>query len=124
MSPPLCRLYLITPPRLDDLADFGRTLAHALDAGDVAALQIRLKDVPDDIVAAAVDALISGTPAEAEAAAQRLGRYHFVSRKHCNQIVTAYPNTVNPAKRTLLERTYKEITGDELEWRYQRDMFD
>ena len=58
MSPPLCRLYLITPPRLDDLAGFGRTLAHALDAGDVAALQIRLKDVPDEIVAAAVDALM------------------------------------------------------------------
>jgi thiamine-phosphate pyrophosphorylase len=58
MAPPLCRLYLITPPRLDDLAGFGRTLAHALDAGDVAALQIRLKDVPDDIVAAAVDALL------------------------------------------------------------------
>ena len=45
MTLPLCRLYLITPPRLDDLAGFGRTLAHALDAGDVAALQIRLKDV-------------------------------------------------------------------------------
>ena len=58
MAPPLCRLYLITPPRLDDLAGFGRVLAHALDAGDVAALQIRLKDVPDDIIAAAVDALM------------------------------------------------------------------
>jgi thiamine-phosphate pyrophosphorylase len=58
MAPPLCRLYLITPPRLDDLAGFGRTLAHALDAGDVAALQIRLKDLPDDIVAAAVDTLL------------------------------------------------------------------
>lgn len=58
MAPPLCRLYLITPPRLDDLAAFGRTLAHALDAGDVAALQVRLKDVPDAIVAAAVDALM------------------------------------------------------------------
>jgi thiamine-phosphate pyrophosphorylase len=57
MAPPLCRLYLITPPRLDDLAGFGRSLAHALDAGDVAALQIRLKDVGDDIIAAAVDAL-------------------------------------------------------------------
>ena len=52
-----CRLYLITPPRLDDLAAFGRTLAQALDAGDVAALQIRLKDVSDDVIAAAVDAL-------------------------------------------------------------------
>jgi thiamine-phosphate pyrophosphorylase len=57
MATPLCRLYLITPPRLDDLAGFGRTLAHALDAGDVAALQIRLKGVADDIVRAAVDAL-------------------------------------------------------------------
>jgi thiamine-phosphate pyrophosphorylase len=59
MALPLCRLYLITPPRLDDLAGFGRTLAGALDAGDVAALQIRLKDVGDDIIAAAVDALTS-----------------------------------------------------------------
>nr|MEA2797677.1 thiamine-phosphate pyrophosphorylase [Phenylobacterium sp.] len=58
MALPLCRLYLITPPRLDDLAAFGSTLAHALDAGDVAALQIRLKDVPDEIIAAAVDALL------------------------------------------------------------------
>ncbi|HEY8004776.1 MAG TPA: thiamine phosphate synthase [Phenylobacterium sp.] len=57
MAPPLCRLYLITPPRLDDLAGFGRALAHALDAGDVAALQIRLKGEPDEVIAAAVDAL-------------------------------------------------------------------
>src|SRR6201996_5292240 len=53
----LCRLYLITPPRVDELAGFGRVLAHALDAGDVAALQIRLKEVSDEIIAAAVDAL-------------------------------------------------------------------
>jgi thiamine-phosphate pyrophosphorylase len=58
MATPLCRLYLITPPRLDDLAGFGHTLAEALDAGDVAALQIRLKDQPDEIVAAAADALM------------------------------------------------------------------
>lgn len=58
MAEPLCRLYLITPPRLYDLAAFGRSLAHALDAGDVAALQVRLKDVPDEIIAGAVDALL------------------------------------------------------------------
>ena len=57
MAPPLCRLYLITPVRLDDLAGFGRVLSHALDAGDVAALQMRLKGAPDEVVAAAVDAL-------------------------------------------------------------------
>ncbi|UTP39411.1 thiamine phosphate synthase [Phenylobacterium sp. LH3H17] len=53
-----CRLYIITPPRIDDLAAFGRSLAHAMDAGDVAALQIRLKDQPDEIIAAAVDVLM------------------------------------------------------------------
>ncbi len=58
MTAPLCRLYLITPPRIDDLAGFGRILAGALDAGDVAALQLRLKDVPDDIIAAAVRAIL------------------------------------------------------------------
>ena len=50
-----CRLYLITPPAIDDLAAFGRELAQALDAGDVAALQVRLKDAPDEVIAAVVD---------------------------------------------------------------------
>ena len=59
MAPPLCRLYLITPPSLDDLAGFGRTLAHTLDAGDVAALQVRLKGVGDDIIAAATDVILA-----------------------------------------------------------------
>ncbi|SOD97656.1 thiamine phosphate synthase [Caenispirillum bisanense] len=53
-----CRLYLITPPRLDDLGAFAATLARALDAGDVAALQIRLKDVDDDTVRRTVEALL------------------------------------------------------------------
>lgn len=52
-----CRLYLITPPRLDDLAAFAHVLAATLDAGDVAALQIRLKDAPDEVIAAAVEVL-------------------------------------------------------------------
>jgi thiamine-phosphate pyrophosphorylase len=50
----LCRLYLLTPPVIDDLAGFARRLAEALDAGDVAALQIRLKDQPDEVITAAV----------------------------------------------------------------------
>lgn len=41
-----CRLYLITPPAL--APDFADTLAAALDAGDVAALQLRLKDAATD----------------------------------------------------------------------------
>ncbi len=51
------RLYLITPPIIDDLAAFARVLEAALAAGDVAALQVRLKGAPDDAIAAAVAAL-------------------------------------------------------------------
>ncbi len=52
-----CRLYLITPPKLDPKA-FGETLKAALDAGDVASLQLRLKDVPDEEIARAVEVLM------------------------------------------------------------------
>ena len=51
-----CRLYLITPPKLDPLP-FADQLAAALDAGDVAAVQLRLKDVDDDAWRRAIDAL-------------------------------------------------------------------
>src|SRR5688572_19331906 len=54
---PPCRLYLITPPTIPDLAAFAATLGEALGAGDVAALQIRLKGVDDAGVLAAVSAL-------------------------------------------------------------------
>lgn len=54
---PPCRLYLITPPAIADLADFARQLDAALAAGDVAALQIRLKPADDAAILAAVEAL-------------------------------------------------------------------
>jgi thiamine-phosphate pyrophosphorylase len=55
--PEPCRLYLITPPKLDP-QPFAETLKRALDAGDVASLQLRLKDVPDEEIAKAVDLLM------------------------------------------------------------------
>src|ERR1700722_20066133 len=51
-----CRIYLITPPALDPLL-FADRLAAALDAGDVAAVQLRLKDVDDDTWRRAIDVL-------------------------------------------------------------------
>lgn len=53
MATPNCRLYLITPPAIDDLTAFGRALGEALEGGDVGAVQLRLKDVRDEIVEAA-----------------------------------------------------------------------
>ncbi|MBP7336589.1 thiamine phosphate synthase [Niveispirillum sp.] len=51
-----CRLYLITPPKID-LATFPTLLAAALDAGDVACVQLRLKDVGDDVIRRAIETL-------------------------------------------------------------------
>jgi thiamine-phosphate pyrophosphorylase len=50
------RLYLITPPALDP-AEFAPRLAAALDAGDVACVQLRLKDADDDTIRRAADTL-------------------------------------------------------------------
>ena len=52
-----CRLYLITPPAFDP-APFADVLARALEGGDVACLQLRLKDVDDDAVLRAAEILL------------------------------------------------------------------
>jgi thiamine-phosphate pyrophosphorylase len=48
-----CSLYLVTPPSLPK--DFATRLAEALDAGEVAAVQLRLKDIGDDALRRAID---------------------------------------------------------------------
>ena len=52
-----CRLYLISPERLDHPSIFAAELRAALDGGDVAAFQLRLKDVDDAAIARAADIL-------------------------------------------------------------------
>ncbi len=52
-----CRLYLVTPPAIA-LATFPDELAAALDAGDVACLQIRLKDSTDEAIRRAAAAIV------------------------------------------------------------------
>ncbi len=59
----ICRLYLITPPTITDIAAFTATVETVLAAGDVAALQIRLKDAPEAEIATAVAALLPLTRA-------------------------------------------------------------
>ena len=51
-----CRLYLITPPHIE-LKSFAAVLEQTLAAGDVASLQLRLKDVADDVIGEAVRVL-------------------------------------------------------------------
>ncbi len=54
---PATRLYLITPSAIPDLEAFAADLEAALGAGDVAALQIRLKPATEDQIRAAVERL-------------------------------------------------------------------
>ena len=54
--PEPCRLYLVTPPTLVTQA-FIPLRAEALDAGDVGAVQLRLKHVSDDEILHAVELL-------------------------------------------------------------------
>jgi thiamine-phosphate pyrophosphorylase len=55
-----CRLYLVTPPALE-LEPFADQLAAALDAGDVACVQLRLKDADDDAIKRAAERLLRVT---------------------------------------------------------------
>jgi len=55
-----CRLYLITPPNVygDGFGTFTDALGSALDGGDVACLQLRLKNVGDDVILDVADRLL------------------------------------------------------------------
>lgn len=57
MEPDPCRLYLITPPQFDPAA-FANEMVAALDAGDIACIQLRLKDAADDAIRRAIDVLL------------------------------------------------------------------
>ncbi|PVM80918.1 thiamine phosphate synthase [Caulobacter radicis] len=96
-----CRLYLITPPSLPDLAAFGRQLARALEGGDVAALQIRLKDVSDDVVAAAVQAL-SPIARARDVAVILNDRPDLAARLDCDGVHVGQGDTPYAAARKLM----------------------
>ena len=56
-SPIRCGLYLVTPPKLDVNA-FSESLKQAVEGGNVASLQLRLKDVPDDEILRVAEVLM------------------------------------------------------------------
>ncbi len=52
-----CRLYLITPPVIENPYEWVKTWEATLDAGDIACAQIRLKNLDDDSLARVIDVL-------------------------------------------------------------------
>lgn len=54
----ICQIYLLTPPKIDDLEKFAINLEAALSAAPVACLQIRLKDIDDTALIHAADIIV------------------------------------------------------------------
>lgn len=52
------RVYLITPPVIEDLEAFATLLEEAFSGGDIACVQLRLKDVDDGVILAAANRLM------------------------------------------------------------------
>ncbi|MDQ2859444.1 MAG: thiamine phosphate synthase [Pseudomonadota bacterium] len=99
--PPACRLYLISPPAIEDLAAFARTLDETLAAGDVAALQVRLKDAPDITIAAVVAALAPIARAH-EAALILNDRPDLAARLDCDGVhIGQQDGSVEEARRLM-----------------------
>jgi hypothetical protein len=66
-------------------------------------------------ISASVDTVIAGNVSEAEAAEARLKWFRFIPFRHSGEVATAYSLEVDPAKRDLLRRVYKNITGEDIE---------
>ncbi len=103
------RLYLITPPQISDLDAFADQLAAALDAGDIACLQLRLKG-PDETPPADKDVL---------AAAEKLlpicvGReVAFLINDRPDLALTAGADGVHVGQSDAPYKKARSILGDE-----------
>lgn len=56
-TPSRCGLYLVTPPKFD-VETFSESLKQAVEGGNVASLQMRLKDVSDDEILRTAEVLM------------------------------------------------------------------
>ncbi len=95
-----CRLYLITPPTLDPRA-FATILAEALAAGDVACVQLRLKDVDDATIEAAVADLKPVTDAW-QVPLILNDRPDLAQKTGCDGVHVGQQDTPYPAARRIL----------------------
>ncbi len=94
-----CRLYLITPTSAGP--EFADPLAQALDAGDVAAVQLRLKDATDDQWRRAIDAL--RPVAQSRGVAFLLNdRADLVTATGCDGVHVGQEDTPAPEARRLI----------------------
>jgi thiamine-phosphate pyrophosphorylase len=104
MRAPDCQLYLITPPVIADLEAFAAKLEAALQAGPVAALQIRLKPADDATIEAAVRRL--APIAQSQGVAVILNdRPDLASRLGCDGVHVGQSDTSVAAARRIMGKS-------------------
>jgi len=96
---PDCLLYLITPPALPP--DFPDALARALDGGDVAAVQVRLKGASDEEVLRATEAMLPVAQARGVAVLMN-DRMDLAKRAGCDGVHLGQEDGDPVAARKLL----------------------
>jgi hypothetical protein len=87
------------------------TLSAVLVIGLPSLVSIQL----DRSISASVDTVIAGDVMTAEAAAAKLKWFRFVPAKHSQEIASAYSLEQDPAKRDVLRRVYRNITGEDID---------
>ena len=96
-----CRLYLITPPAIQDPAAFARELEAALEGGDAAALQVRLKGAADAHIAQ-VTHLIRPIAQAAGVAVIMNDRPDLALRLGCDGVHVGQGDTPYPEARRIV----------------------
>lgn len=96
-----CRLYLVTPPDLTNLQSFSEQLKAALDAGDVSALQLRMKEVDDDTILRTVETLMPVTR-ERDVALILNDRPDLANRSGCDGVHIGQDDMPCPEARKIM----------------------
>jgi len=68
-------------------------------------------------VESSIDEIVHGDDGHASAAAHRIGPLRYFVGAESDQIVTAYQQASEPARKQLLRNCYQEITGEDIEVR-------
>ncbi len=68
-------------------------------------------------VESSIDEIVHGDDGHASAAAHRIGPLRYFVGVESDQIVTAYQQASEPARKQLLRNCYQEITGEDIEVR-------
>jgi hypothetical protein len=94
-----------------------RVLTFVLGAGFVIGAPLLLGFAIHQFVQSSIDEIVHGDASRASAAAHRVAPLGYFVGVESNEVVTAYMQATDPARKQLLRNCYQEITGEDIEVR-------